>query len=102
MESNKWLSGKIGIDAVLAFVFGVIFVLALLILTVAIPAPSNGQKETFRMVMSLAAAGVASVIPGMLNISATAGATGGKRLRLRAAGALAVFVIVYLINPGKF
>lgn len=82
MESNKWLSGKIGIDAVLAFVFGVTFVLALLILTVAIPNPTPSQEQTFRIVMSLAAAGIASVIPGMLNISAT----GGKRFRLQAAG----------------
>lgn len=85
MESNKWLSDKIGIDAVLAFVFGVTFVLALLILTVAIPNPTPSQEQTFRIVMSLAAAGIASVIPGMLNISAS----GGKRFTLRAAGALA-------------
>jgi len=71
MESNKWLSGKIGIDAVLAFIFGVIFVLALLILTVAVPNPTPSQEQTFRIVMSLAVAGVASLIPGMLNISAS-------------------------------
>lgn len=97
MESKGWLSGKVGIDAVLAFTFGVIFVIALLVLTVVIPNPTPSQEQTFRIVMSLAAAGVASVIPGMLNISAT----GGKRFRLRAAGALAVFVIVYLINPAQ-
>lgn len=98
MESKGWLSGKIGIDTVFAFTFGVIFVLALLVLTVAIPNPTPSQEQTFRVVMSLAAAGIASMIPGMLNISAT----GGKRFTLRAAGALAVFVIVYLINPGQW
>ena len=77
MESNRWVSGKIGIDAVLAFVFGVVFVLALLILTVAIPNPTPSQEQTFRIVMSLAAAGVASVIPGMLTISATAVSASG-------------------------
>lgn len=94
---NTWLSGKLGIDTLLAFVFGTIFVLALLVLSIAIPNPSPSQEQTFRIVLALAAAGVAAVMPGLLNISAAA----GKRFRLRAAGALAVFVLVYLVNPAQ-
>ena len=90
---NKWVSGKVSVETLLAFVFGVIFVLLLLFLQ-----PKEGQEQIFRIVISLAAAGVAAVIPGMVNISAT----GGKRFTIRAAGAMAVFVIVYLFNPGQW
>lgn len=90
---NNWVSGRINVETLLAFAFGVICVLLLLFLR-----PQSGQEQTFRIVMSLAAAGIAAVIPGMLNIKVT----GGKRFVIRAAGAMAVFVIVYLINPGQW
>lgn len=95
---NNLISGKISIEALLAFGFGVLFVLALLVIAVFIPNPTPSQEQVFRIVMSVAAAGFAAVIPGMLNISAT----GGRRFTLRAAGAMAVFVIVYLVNPGQW
>lgn len=90
---RNWIVGKINMETLLAFAFGVICVLLLLFLQ-----PKSGQEWTFRTVLSLAAAGIGAVIPGMLNINARS----GTRFTIRAAGAMAVFVIVYLINPGKF
>jgi hypothetical protein len=94
---NNWISGKLGIETLLAFVFGTVFVVALLVLGIVIPNPTPNQEQTFRIVLALAAAGVAAVMPGLLNISVAA----NKRFRLRAAGALAVFVLVYLVNPAQ-
>lgn len=90
---NNWISGKTKLETLLSFLFGVIFVGLLLFLQ-----PNKDQKDLYHIVISLAAAAVAAVIPGMLNISARA----GKRLTIRAAGAMAVFVIIYLINPGQW
>lgn len=90
---KNFVVGKITVETLLAFAFGVIFVLLLLFLQ-----PKPGQEGIFRTVLALAAAGIGAVIPGMLNINAKS----GTRFTIRAAGAMAVFVIVYLINPGKF
>jgi hypothetical protein len=75
----------------LAFVFGVVFVTALLTLAVLFSEPTPFQYTVFRIVLALAAAGVAAVIPGILNVKLSFG--------VRAGGALAVFVIVYFFSP---
>jgi hypothetical protein len=83
---------------VLAFVFGIVFLATLLVLAVAIPNPTPSQFETFRIVIALAAGGVAAVIPGLLDLQLGQGA----RFALRAGGALAVFVIVYFYSPAHW
>lgn len=98
MEPKSWLSGKLKIDALLAFAFGAILLLLLLILAVAISEPTLSQQQIFRIMISLAAACVAAVIPGLLNFSAT----GWKGIGIKATGALAVFIVVYLINPAQY
>jgi hypothetical protein len=90
--SNRVI-GKITVETLLSFVFGASIVIFMLFVQ-----PKPGMERTYRIVISLAAAGIAAVVPGMLNISAK----GGKRFTIRAAGAVAVFVIVYLINPGQW
>ncbi len=81
----------------IAFGFGVAFVVALLCLAVVFPTPTVFQYNVFRIVLSLAAAGVAAMIPGFieLKLSTIAG------LLIRAGGALAVFVIVFFFNPAQ-
>lgn len=74
-----------------AFAFGVAFVIVLLTFAIAYPEPSNFQIFVFRTVLALAAAGVAAVIPGMLNLQIGTWLT--------ATGAIAVFAIVFLVNP---
>jgi hypothetical protein len=80
-----------GTEKVLAFVFGAVFVTALLVLAVAVPSPTPFQYTVFRIVLALAAGGVAAVIPGFLQAKV------GKAIR--AGGALAVFVIVFFYSP---
>lgn len=79
----------------LAFFFGLCFVAALLVLAVWFPQPTAFQYTVFRIVLALAAAGVAGVIPGMIRLKAQP----GTALLIHAGGALAVFVMVYLLAP---
>ena len=72
---------------------GIIFICMLLIIAVAIPHPTDFQYTVFRIVLALAAAAFASVIPGILNIRLSNWITAG--------GALAVFVIVYFYSPAN-
>ncbi len=74
-----------------AFLFGVVFVIVLLILAILFPNPTAFQYTIFRSVLSLAAAGVAAMIPGFISLSVSKW--------LRAGGALAVFAVVYFYNP---
>ena len=69
------------VDKNLAYIFGFIFVTALLILAVAFPAPTPFQYTVFKTILALAVAGVAAVIPGVINF-------GGPIVR--AGGAIAI------------
>lgn len=74
-----------------AFVFGIAFVAVLVVLAIVFPNPTAFQYTTFRIVLALAAAGVAVMIPGFLNFKVGTW--------LRAGGALGVFAIVYFKSP---
>jgi hypothetical protein len=76
-----------------AFAFGVIFLLIILAIAIAFPNPTHFQYTVFRIVLALAASGVAAMIPGFINVSV--GPT------IRAGGAIAVFVIVYFFSPAQ-
>jgi hypothetical protein len=79
------------VQIILAFIFGVVFVGVLMVVAIAFPQPSPFQYTVFRIVLALAAAGVAAMIPGLLEVRF------GKWLS--ATAALAVFVIVYFLAP---
>lgn len=76
---------------ILAYAFGVSFLVVMLAIAIFIPKPTPSQFVTFRVVLSLAAAGVAAMIPGFLHVQVST--------FVRASGALAVFAIVYFYNP---
>ena len=76
-----------------AFVFGVVFVITMLALAIFVPNPTSFQYVVFRVVLSLATAGVAAMIPGFIELNIPNW--------LRAGGALAVFAIVYFYNPAS-
>lgn len=82
---------------IIAFIFGVTFVVALIVLAIKFPHPTPFQYNVFRIVLSLAAAGAAAMIPGFINIQVNP-TTG---LLIRAGGALAVFVVVFFFNPAQ-
>jgi hypothetical protein len=78
-------------ERLLAFISGIVFVIAILVLAVFIPTPTPFQYLVFRIVLALAAAGFVSMTPGFLEITFPNW--------LRAGGALAILVIVYFYNP---
>jgi hypothetical protein len=84
-------------QVIIAFVFGATFLVAMLLLAIAFPRPTPFQYNIFRVVLSIAAAGVAAMVPGFLKLELTS--TPG--LLVSAGGALGVFVIVYFFNPAK-
>lgn len=74
-----------------AFSFGVTFVVAIFLIAIFRPNPTDFEYTIFRIVIALAAAGVGAVLPGFLDVS--------FKNWLRAGGALAIFVIVYFFAP---
>jgi len=78
-------------ERIAIFAFGAIFVVALLLLAVVFPKPTPFQYTVFRIVLALAAAGVATLVPGIIEVK--------YKTIIRAGGALAVFVIVYFFGP---
>ncbi len=88
--------GQMGV--ILAFIFGVIFVTALLAIVVFIPNPTSYQFEVIQIILALAAGGVAAMIPGFLNLKLGL----GTNLAIRAGGALAVFAVVYFYSPAHW
>ncbi|MEW6640492.1 MAG: tetratricopeptide repeat protein [Pseudomonadota bacterium] len=84
---NQSLTGQV----LLAFIFGVVFLGVLLVIAYVTPTPTPFQEWIYRVVMALAAGGVGAVIPGFLDVKISNW--------IRAGGALACFVIVFLVNP---
>jgi hypothetical protein len=78
-----------------AYAFGVVFVTVLIVLAIGFPRPTPFQQQTFRVVLSLAAAGVIAMVPGAINVKIDS----GIGLAIRAGGAVAGFVIVYFFDP---
>lgn len=93
------IHGRLDINALLAFVFGVVFLIAMLTFAVFVPNPSGLAQWVFVVTTSLAGAGVGAMIPGILKISLP---------YARAGGALAVFLLIFFNKPtlvetvGKF
>ena len=76
------------------FIFGVIFLTALLIINLVFPNPTPTQYETFKIILALAAAGVGGILAGFIHVEGTF-----KRFTIRAGGALALFAIVFFFKP---
>ena len=85
------------LQIIIAFIFGVIFITAMLLLAIKFPHPTPFQYRVFRITLSLAAAGVAAMIPGFINLEINP----NVGLLIRAGGAIAVFVLVYFYNPAQ-
>ena len=74
---------------------GLTFLILLLAIAVWISHPTSFQIFIFRVVLGLAAAAFGATIPGFLRIDLP---LWGKGL-ISATGALALFVLVYMVNP---
>jgi len=88
---------SISIQVIVAFVFGVTFVIALILLAIKFEHPTPFQYNVFRTILSLAAAGTAAMIPGFIDLQVST----TTKLLIRAGGALAVFVITFFFNPAQ-
>jgi len=73
---------------------GTLSAIAILVLVVLIPNPTQTQFFVFRGFFSIALAAIAAIIPGLLNIESRF-----QKFSIRATGAIAVFILVWLINP---
>ena len=83
-------------ETTLASIFGVIFVATILILAVRFPRPTPFQYAVFRIVLAIAVAGIAAVIPGFLEVTVSTA--------VRAGGALGVFIVdpeITVLNKGE-
>ena len=78
---------------VAATIIGIVFIVVLLLLALFIPTPTKFQYEIFRVVLALAAAGFAAILPGAISAKLPWG--------IGAVGSLAVFSIVYFFSPAK-
>lgn len=79
------------------FAFGVIFITAIFLAVLFIPVTSPEQTFVFRTILALAAAGVGGVLLGRLDLKGSM-----NKWTIRAGGALAIFVIVYMFSPGTY
>jgi hypothetical protein len=80
-------------EKVAAGTFGLIFIVTMIVLAIRFPNPTPFQYTTFRVILALAAAGIAPFIPGLLEVQVSTA--------VKAGGAIAVFVIVYFFSPAK-
>lgn len=72
---------------------GIGLLAVILIMVIFIPCPSASQYFVFRIMIALAGAGLAAIIPGTLSIEMANG--------VKAGGALAIFAIVYFFDPAS-
>lgn len=75
----------------IAIITGIVFIIIILIIAVFIPKPTKFQYNIFKTVISVAVAGFATTIPGLLEVEI------GNFIK--AGSAIAVFVLVYFYNP---
>ncbi len=81
-------------ERLLCLAFGALFLIVMLVLAILVPEPTGTQFFTFRVVLAIAAAATAAMVPGFLEVNL------GKVIK--AGGAIGVFVIVYSTNPAMF
>lgn len=72
---------------------GLVFIVTMLAIALFVPQPSPFQYFVFRSVLAVAAAAFATAIPGILDLK--------MGNWLKASGALAVLVLVFLVNPAS-
>ncbi len=87
---------KMAPDIIWASSSGIAFAITLLVLAVRFPRPTPFQLLVFRSVLALSAGSMAAAIPGFLQVEANA-----VGIAIRAGGALAVFLLVYRVNPAQ-
>ena len=81
------------IERLAVYVFGVVFVSIMVVIAIAIPEPTEFQYTVFRIVLALAAAGIAAFLPGFIHVEISK--------YVRAGEAIGVFIVVYFFTPAQ-
>ncbi|HEM6828252.1 TPA: hypothetical protein U2I49_002378 [Citrobacter koseri] len=81
----------------LPFLLGVGFLFILFLALLFIPHPTSHQHDGLRTFLSLAVSGVVTTFPGFIEFTYT----NKMGYSITACGSLAIFLIIYLINPAK-
>src|SRR5438093_8940718 len=88
--------GALAAETILAFAFGSVFCALLFYLLLRNePVTNPGLLFVLRILGATSVAAIAAVLPGFLHLNVSR----GKDLGIRAGGALAIFALVYTVNP---
>ena len=79
---------------IILLILGIIILTTIIIIALKIPDPTAFQLWTFRIIAGLGAACLGAIIPGFVELGGDIG-----EIAIRAGGAIALFIIIYLINP---
>jgi hypothetical protein len=82
----------------IGFGAGFVLILAILAINLLVPDPTASQEQTFRIVLAMAGGAFGAFIPGLLNVNLSGQSSFGK-FGIKAAGALAMFVVIFFWNP---
>lgn len=82
-------------EKIAGFIFGVVFMAAVMLIAVFLKDITVIQYVIFKTVLAIAAAGVVGIFSGSI---VTKGSIGNK-ITIRATGALAVFLLVFIYTP---
>ncbi|WP_165188231.1 DUF4019 domain-containing protein [Caulobacter soli] len=88
---RSFVTGEIDVKALIAFVFGAIFIVTILVFTAVVRDPSPTAIWTYRVILALAAGGVAAILPGFIDVK--------YKTFVQAGGAIGVFVLVLVLFP---
>jgi hypothetical protein len=98
VEAHKNIQKTPKWQTITSVAIGLIAVITVLVLSVIIPEPTEWQGFVFRGCFALGLAAVAVIVPGFLNVDAQVRGA-GNYFKIVAGGAIAIFVIIWLINP---
>lgn len=79
------------------FILGSFLLCTAFITTLYIPNPTSSQHDTFRIFLSIATAGVITAFPGFAQFTYT----NEYGYTLTATGSLAIFLVIFFLNPAK-
>lgn len=85
-----------GVIEIVFLLIGGLTIITTLVLAIKIPQPTVFQFWVFRVITALGSAFLGAVIPGFVELDGSIG-----EIAIRAGGAIALFLVVYLLNPPK-
>jgi len=88
---EKKITGSLSLSQIVSLALGVFFVILIVFLMSRNPCVSDQEFSVYKIILSIAIAGLAAVIPGMFKFK--------YKGIVSATGAIAVFAYVYQFNP---